>query len=37
VNPSGAVIVVFGVLIVAQVTLGGALERLGIIKPQSGG
>jgi hypothetical protein len=35
VNPSGVLVVVFGVLIVAQVTVGGALERLGIIK--SGG
>lgn len=38
-NPAGLVILVFGVLVVSQVTVGGALERLGIIQPpaQSGG
>jgi hypothetical protein len=35
-NPSGVVILVFGVLVVAQVTVGGALERLGIITPDGG-
>lgn len=37
-NPSGLLILVFGVLVVSQVTIGGALERLGIVTPaQSGG
>jgi hypothetical protein len=36
VNPSGLLVLVFGVLVVAQVTLGGALERLGIIQPTGG-
>lgn len=35
-NPTGLVILVFGVLVVSQVTIGGALERLGVITPQGG-
>jgi hypothetical protein len=37
-NPTGILVLIFGALVVAQVTIGGALERLGIIPPtQSGG
>jgi hypothetical protein len=35
-NPSGVVVAIFAALVIAQVTVGGALERLGIIKPSGG-
>jgi hypothetical protein len=37
VNPAGLLIGVLGVLVISQVFLGGALERLGIITPTPGG
>lgn len=36
-NPAGILLVIAGTWVIAQITAGKALERMGLVKPDDGG